>query len=104
VMLIFITQCGSSTRGISWCELLSSIAWPVSGLRQDANFSLIPLHNQSVHRLCNGNKLHLASSRLIQYFSKSACDPGHITIDLTISPSGEPCPVWHMCIKVKKSE
>jgi hypothetical protein len=91
-------------KGTLQCDLLSSIARPVSGLRQDTKLSLIPLHNQSVHRLCNGNKLNLASLRLIRHFSKSLHNPGHIAIDPTISLSGEPCPVWRMCIKVKKSE
>jgi hypothetical protein len=91
-------------EGTLQCDLLSSITQPVSGLRQDAKLSLLPLHDQSVHRSCLGNKLNLVSSRLIRHFSESAHDPGHIAIDPTISPSDELCSAWRMCIKVKKSE
>ena len=68
------------------CDLLSSIARPVSGLRQDTKSSLLPLHNQSVHRLCLSNKLNLVSLRLIQHFSESAHDPGHMLLSIQLFP------------------
>jgi len=73
------------------CDLLSLIAQPVSGLRQDANFSLLPLYDQSVHRSCLGNKLNLVSSRLIQHFSKSAHDPSYTSLSIQLFPHQVNC-------------